>query len=316
MRTKILTGAVLMCILSGCTMTPVETKSENETHIELFADETEEDTVPQESDFSMGDLRTMFEEINNEEIENFLYDDYNKDGLHEAFVLTKTEESHNLWFIHPKDCEIIYENIEGIEPLESDKLSFPTRGYLLLQQIKDEKRNTMVFGIDNNNKVFETEISQKGYIIKTSTGELWLQVNQKPQVNLNQAEINTYYLYYVFDEGFREYGAIPIGTEQFLEFEGAQTILEEISADYPDYEIEYSFLYRTNHYINVNITLIKDGSTEYKNLTLIYDDYEVKRISDKLAEGKMEIAYILDIATFPTAFKHPRKDRNMQENGG
>lgn len=316
MRMRIIIAAVLVCVLSGCTMAPAETKSENEAQIELSADETEEDITQKEADFSRGDLRTMFEEINNEEIENFLYDDYNKDGLHEAFVLTKTEHNHNLWYFHPKECEIVCEEIEGVEPLETDILTFPTRGYLLLQQIKDGKRNTMVFSIDNNNKVFEAEISQKGYMMKAMNGELWLQTDQGQQINPNQAEVNTYHLYYVFDEGFREYGAIPIGTEQFLEFEGAQDILEEITDEYPDYQIEYSFLYRTNHYINVNITLIKNDSIEYKNLTLNYDDYGVKRISEQLADGKMEIAYILDIATFPTAFKHPKINRNVQENGG
>lgn len=314
MKTKVWMAELCFCMLVGCTLAPAETKSENETQIELSVDE-EEELEQKEVDFSSGDLRTMFEEINNEEINNFLYGDYNKDGQHEAFVLTKKEQNYNLWYFHPKECELACEDIKGVEPLETDILAFSTKDYLLLQQLIDGKRNTMVYSIDNNNQVSETNISKKGYISKTSAGEIWLQPDQKQQVNTNQGDVNTYYLYYVFDEGFREYGAIPIGTEQFLEFEGAQSILDEIMAEYSDYEIEYSFLYRINHYINVNLTLKKDSSIEYKNMTLIYDDYEVARISENLAEGKMEIAYILDIATFPTAFKHPRQ-RTAQENGG
>lgn len=315
MKTRILMVAVWLCMLVGCTLVPVETMNENETQIELSVDETEENLQEQEVDFSSGDLRTMFEAINNEEIQSFEYGDYNKDGQHEAFVLTRIEQSYNLWYFHPKECEAVCENIKEVESIETDSLTFPTRDYLLLQQMIDGKRYTMIYSIDNNNQVFETNISKKGYIHKTSTDEIWLQPNQEQHANMNQEGMNTYYLYYVFDEGFREYGAIPIGTEQFLEFEGAQEVLDEVSAEYPDYEIEYSFLYRLNHYINVNITLMKDGNTEYKNMTLIYDDYEVMRTSENLADGRMGIAYMLDIATFPTAFKHPRK-RATQENGG
>lgn len=315
MKTRILIVAAWLCLLVGCTLVPVETKSENEAQIELSVDETEEDLQEEGTDFSSGDLRTMFAAINNEAIESFLYGDYNKDGQHEAFVLTKKEENYNLWYFHPKECEMVCENIEEVELLETDILTFPTRDYLLLQQVIDGTKNTMIYSIDNNNQVFETNISRKGYIHKTSNDEIWLQPKPEQESNKPQSEMNTYYLYYVFDEGFREYGAIPIGTEQFLEFEGAQDILDEMAIKYPDYEIEYSFLYRLNHYINVNITLIKDGNSEYKNMTLIYDDYEVVRTSENLAEGRMGIAYILDIATFPMAFKHPRK-RNTQENGG
>ena len=315
MKVRILMAVVCLCMLTGCTLASVETMSENETQIELSVNDTEQNVRQEEVDFSRGDLLTMFVEINNEEIQNFLYGDYNKDGQHEAFVLTKKEQSYNLWYFYPKECEMVCEDIEGVEPLETDILTFSTKDYLLLQQLIDGKRNTVVYSIDNNNQVFEPNISEKGYINKTSGNEIWLQPEQEQPMNTNPGEVNTYYLYYVFDEGFREYGAIPIGTEQFLEFEGAQDILDKVSAEYPDYEIEYSFLYRLNHYINVNFSLTKDGNTEYKNMTLGYDDYKVMRTSENLAEGRMCIAYILDIATFPTAFKHPRK-QTTQENGG
>lgn len=315
MKKKILLSALLLLALSGCRLTPRETEKENVASINLSAPETEENIEKKEADFSRGDLLTMFEEINNEEIENFLYDDYNKDGIHEAFVLTKAEDKHNLWFFQGKECELAGEAVEGVKPLETDILTFSTRDYLLLQQVKEKKRNTIVYGVDNANKVFETNISRKGYVTKTASGEIWLRPGADAKANPEKAESTTYYLYYVFDEGFREYGAIPIGMEQFLEFEGAQKILDDLAAEYPEYELEFSFLYRLNHCIHVNITLKQAENTEYKNMTLIYDDYQVMRNSEKLADGRAEIAYMLDGATFPTAFKHPKKN-NAQENGG
>lgn len=308
---------LLAMVCSGCSLDLAESKSENEAAITLSLEETEESVLQTEADFSRGDLLTMFESVNNEEVENFIYDDYNKDGIHEAFVLTKEENYHKLWYLHSKECQIICDRLENLEQLETDILTFPTKDYLLLQQTEGGKRNTLVYSIDNDNQVQEADISHKGYISMTPSGEIWLQTyRESEKEDRASLEVQTYYLSYAYDEGFREYGAIPIGKEQFLEFDGAQEILDDISEKYPEYKLEYSFLYRANHYININITLLKDGMIEYRNLTLNYDDSSVTRASEDLAVGKTEVAYMLDIATFPTAFKHPRRDMNKQENGG
>lgn len=308
---------LLTVFCSGCSLHTAETKSENEATIKLGLEDTEENVLHAESDFSRGDLLTMFESVNNEEVENFIYDDYNKDGMHEAFVLTKVEDYHRLWYLHSKECQMVCDRLENLEQLETDILTFSTKDYLLLQQVTEGKRNTLVYSIDNNNQVQEANISQKGYISMTPSGEIWLQIERETEKEGKVlSEKQTYYLSYVFDEGFKEYGAIPIGKEQFLEFEGAEKILDEISEKYSDYELEYSFLYRANHYININITLLKDGAIEYKNMTLNYDDSSVMYTSEDLADGKIEVAYMLNIATFPTAFKHPKKDMSKQENGG
>lgn len=308
---------LLAMVCSGCSLDLAESKSENEAAITLSLEETEESVLQTEADFSRGDLLTMFESVNNEEVENFIYDDYNKDGIHEAFVLTKEENYHKLWYLHSKECQIICDRLENLEQLETDILTFPTKDYLLLQQTEGGKKNTLVYSIDNDNQVQEADISHKGYISMTPSGEIWLQTyRESEKEDRASLEVQTYYLSYAYDEGFREYGAIPIGKEQFLEFDGAQEILDDISEKYPEYKLEYSFLYRANHYININITLLKDGMIEYRNLTLNYDDSSVTRASEDLAVGKTEVAYMLDIATFPTAFKHPRRDMNKQENGG
>lgn len=303
-------GSVLCCM--GCSMIESESQQENDTAIILSWDDTEEDVSVKEADFTEKDLHAIFEAVNNEEIVDFIYDDYNRDGIHEAFVLTKKEELYNLWYVHSKECQIICENLEDIDEPATDVLGFNTKAYLLIQQKKDDVRNTIVYSIDNNDQVRESGISKKGYLTKAVDGEILLQIDQKlATADSFVVETKTYYLYYVFDEGFREYGAIPIGMEQFLEFEGAQEIIDSISEKYSDYEIEYSFLYRANHYMNVNIALSKDGNTEYKNMTLAYDEFGVKKISETLSDGKMETAYMLSAATFPMAFKHPKTENNQ-----
>lgn len=291
----------------GCSFVTTQTKSENEAEIELTIEKTENPET--EEDFSRGDLFTMFEEVNNETVIDFLYDDYNKDGHYEAFVLTG-EETEKLWYMSSDGCEIVKEDLGENANSKADILTFQVKDYLLLHREKNGKKNTLVYSIDNDNQVVEINISEKGYLHQNQEGELVLQVTGKENaVSQNEKEFCCdYYLYYALDEGFKEYGAIPIAEEQFLEFEGAREILDKIYQECADYEVECSFLYRSNHYIDINITLKKDGAFEYKHTTVGYDFYKVTKVSDALMEGKVETAHILSIATYPIAFKHPNKE--------
>lgn len=296
----------VLVITYGCSLLKTETKNENEVDIELTIEKTEDTEAEEKADFSEGDLFTMFEEVNNETVVDFLYDDYNRDGLYEAFVLTRENED-KLWYISADGCEIVQEDLGDAGKAQADILAYRIKHYLLLQQEIDGRKNTLVYSVDNDNKVSELNISGKGYLYQNQDGELILQVvkEEYDAAGEKQDAVYDYYLYYALDEGFQEYGAIPIAEEQFLEFEGAGEVLEKIYQDYQEYEVECSFLYRSNHYIHINVTLKKDGIFENKYMTLKYDPNSVKGTSEHLIEGKVDTAYMLEIATYPTAFRHP-----------
>ncbi len=301
---------LVICMLGlfGCSLLEAETRSENENEIQLSFEEKESSEVKSEMDFSQGDLYTMFSEVNNEAVESFLYDDYNKDGIHEAFVVTKEQNKYKLWYMSPADCKMVCENIEYVDVQKTEILSFETKDYLLLQQSEKGQLNTLVYSVDNENEVNQAKISGKGYIRTNAAGEIFLDVYESvpEQNNMKQQDYITYYLYYVYDNGFKEYGAIPIGQEQFLLFEGAQEILDDIYTKYGDTQIEITYLYRANHYMNLNITVYENNRIEYRNMILHYDNEKVSYVSEELAKGKVEVAHTLDIATFPTAFKQPQ----------
>ncbi|MCM1157518.1 MAG: hypothetical protein NC300_08345 [Bacteroidales bacterium] len=301
-------GLLSGCLLCGCSVLEKETKKESEIEIELVSENTEKEKNKENADFSRGDLVTMFEEMNNESVMDFLYNDYNLDGMHEAFVITK-EESYKLWYMSAAGCELVKDELTMEEDASAEILNYSTKGYLLLQLKKGNANNTLVYTVDNDNSVIEADISGAGYIWQNEDRQLLLQVpisdrGKKPSYL-------TYYLHYMLDEGFKEYGAIPISEEQFLEFEGAQDILDKIDETYPEEEITLSFLYRSNHYINLNVIVGTKDGTEYKTMTLKYDTGKVFPLSEELEDGRMETACILEIATFPTAFKHP--ERQIQQ---
>lgn len=288
-----------------------ESQSVNENEIQLVIEEKESTDIKSEMDFSQGDLYTMFEEVNNEKIENFLYDDYNKDGIHEAFVVTKAKNGYRLWYMSPSDCNMVVDNLEYVDNADTEILSFETKDYLLLQRYENGVSNTLVYSVAHDNQVIQANISGKGHIRHNTSGEIFLDIYEEiDEKNKGaQREYSTYYLYYVYDDGFREYGAIPIGQEQFLQYQGAQDILDDIYQRYEGQQLEISYLYRANHYININITIFEDNRMKYRNVTLRYDDESVNYISDDVRNGKIEIAHLLNIATFPAAYKEPHNNR-------
>ena len=307
-------GWVFLCMmfLSGCSLLESENRSESENEIKLSFEEKESSEVKPELDFSQGDLYTLFAEVNNESIENFLYDDYNKDGIHEAFVVTKEQNMYKLWYMSPSECKIVCDNLEYVDCQNTEILAFETKDYLLLQQSEKGIMNTLVYSVNHENQVNQASISGKGHIHQNATGEIFIDVYDEVDEK-NKAAKNTYttyYLYYVLDGGFREYGAIPIGQEQFLKFQGAQDVLDRIYEKYAEAELDISYLYRANHYIHINVTIYADNRIEYRNITLYYDDKKVSYVSEDMEKGKMETAHLLNIATFPTAFKEPQNNDN------
>lgn len=292
--------SVLFVCLSGCSFVKTERRSENEAEITLALEDGTQAQSVKPSDLSRGDLLTMFEAVSNEEMISFLYDDYNKDGIHEAFVLTK-EEDYKIWYMSSEGCELIEEGIEQVDESQTDLLSYRTKDYALIQYVIHGVPVTYLYSVDNNNKMFEPDISGCGYLLHNEKGELEFRIFN----DMQEKKYCTYYLYYLMDDGFREYGAIPISEDQFLEFAGARELLDEVKAPFGDKLIETSFLYRSNHCININLTVLDEGQANYRNVTVYYDNTHVEKKTDQLSYGKVEIAHMLEIATFPTAFKHP-----------
>lgn len=309
MRREVVVGLLsfLVCGMFGCSYINDESQQEIDAEINLAIKEEESSEVKPEMDFSQGDLYTMFTEMNDESVQSFLYDDYNKDGMHEAFVVTDKESAYNLWYMSPTECKIVEENLGAVDVQKTEIIGFETKDYLFLQRSLEGVKNTLVYTLDEDNKVVSVNVSGRGYIYQNASSETFIDVAQKKNDG-NPAEeptYTTYYLYHVSETDFREYGAIPIGEEQFLTFEGAQEILDSIHEIYGDKQIEIAYLYRANHYININITVYDDGGVGYENLLLHYDDKKVTYVSQERKNGKVDIAHVLGIATFPTSFKEP-----------
>ncbi|MBO5470262.1 MAG: hypothetical protein J6A03_11075 [Lachnospiraceae bacterium] len=302
-RKRYYVGFLLGCVvlLMGCKGTNRLESEQGAVDIRITLDTTENDVKDKTTDLSRGDLFIMFEEMNNETVMDFQYGDYNKDGTHEAFVVTNSD-GYKLWYMHPAGCELVEDNFEGKTIVTTDTLEFSTKKYLLLQQEIAGHPNTLVYTLDNKDQVVQPIVSGRGYLKEESGNHMVLRVyGDKDKAD----EYCDYYLYYNPDEGFKEYGGIPIVEEQFLEFQGSSDILEDIRELYGEYELDITYLYRSNQYMNINWSFYEEGKIQYRHATLQYDNEKVRVAGELDQKGRAEIADVLEIATFPTAFKHP-----------
>lgn len=304
MRTGISVVICLLLFLTGCSYPNYKIKRENQAAIQL---ELEQDSTPQKDgkDLSKGDLRAMFEEKNNEEVLNFLYTDYNRDGRHEAFVLTRGKR-YVLWYISPEEFEQVRQ-FDDIREKETGILSFVTKEYVSITEVRSEQPVSYVFSVDNRDRVLETGLSGRGHIYRNLNRDIQFDV-----VDEKNGTTGTYYLYYSMDEGFKEFGAIPISREQFLEYDGAEEILKELDDTYGDEGVEYQFLYRSNSVIQINLEWETGGKTEQRHLTLNYDEQGTVTAFESVEPGLIEFAHFLEIATYPVVFKHPVHTRSGQ----
>ncbi len=287
--------------IGGCNRPKEYVTDSQNKDIRIMLDTTENSKIQEKTDFSRGDLFTMFEEKNNEEVMDFQYGDYNKDGMHEAFVLTDSD-GYKLWYMHASGCELVADNFTEDDTLSVEVLDFSTKTYLLLHRLENDRKNTLVYTLDNKNQVTQSIVSGKGYLMKDTGKNLILRVYSEGGEETDYCE---YYLYYNPDEGFKEYGGIPIAEEQFLEFDGAQDILNEVKSAYEDGQVDISYVYRSNHYMHMNMLFYRDGKMQYQHTTLKYDNQKVTMIGETIINGREEVAHLLGSATFPTAFKHP-----------
>ncbi|MGI6588592.1 MAG: hypothetical protein ACOX2N_07485 [Peptococcia bacterium] len=252
-----------------------------------------------------------------ENVVKVFYDDFDGDGVKEAFVLTgeltnKQDECSwsegKVWFVGQ-----FYEMVQdGLFTHFSFEPSIITLDDIKLLHVPKEYAtgcHSFLFGVvkEEPYTYFDYE---KGYIYEEN-GSLLL--NNDAYDAYYEADTgmfvgHTYKDYYLYCEkdddnfkGFREYGAVEISLEQFLKFKGAQDMLEQIKAINNNAEIT-NILYRENEVINLNYIIRDDLGYAQKNATVNYNDKEVYNFI--AGDGKYEKAIIPEIASYPI-FKEP-----------
>lgn len=239
------------------------------------------------------DFKTRAAKFAGKEIIQNFYEDFDGDGTPEMFAFAGEIYFDEELYIYTFQGKIVYvsnEKTEIIAETEKGGLGVIIEGYydpeVITQDIKkvlvyhntwnDETIKSTILSVENDTPVsFKMDTllrsSTYGLLIENVANDMIIKKSdmQKGNYSGTGSTRKMYYHYWDSDKGtLKEYGAIPITEQQFLEFKDADKILNSIT----DGKV-YNILYRKNGLININIYKeTNNDSYEFKNLTVAYED--------------------------------------------
>lgn len=264
------------------------------------------------------------------------YNDFDNDGINEMFVfagksyddegMQMTLLGGGVWFVSDNIIERIDNGNNGIGIILSrddyapSYINYDNGMQFAFQAIwGNGQTRTTVCTVKNGNVIksgFEGSLmnGENGWYVATSTYDGMISKDNFNKGLFYGSQRSWKNYWYYFDNTsntFKEYGGTEITKEQFLQFDGAEDILNEIT----DGEI-YNILYRDNSIININIIrnngLFSDNdSYRCSNILVGYDDNSVWKIDDN--DGIYLPALDSTIATYPK-FKEPDSTDNSVES--
>lgn len=312
-RTWILCCCILLIGLTGCALAlPVtEEETTQDMTIKITAEDTQADLVAVQdtvlSDLPENDLLYLFGEKSTEQVVQHYYGDFDHDGIHEAFVVTGdilqgpvdgSETIYGkLWLVNSKSIQLAAEDFSGI----SNNIAiwqFDNRDFLVASKPYITGNQTYLWTVSNG---MPKKDSASGLgDIRNEDGRLYVaQVTEDAMLEDGEAKGQTIKYYDMYYDGlFREYGAIVITEERFLEYKGSEAILTKLETDYPDSSFE--ILYHDNHVIYVNVKQQVDNIIYYHSAIIDHFDDTVTLRS--VIEGKYEKALLKEIAVYPSKY--------------
>lgn len=244
------------------------------------------------------DLYGLLKSSISDTVLNFIYDDFDNDGVYEAIAFCgeyyEDDGSYfgTLYFVSRNGVQVIKEkdtywdggqvyNFDNAKIIAITKY-FTTGGLTYYYQI-------------NGDEV--TEIEGSGYgagLYQDEQGRMYMTDSQYDAcVDGTGHTWNIYYFYW--DNGLKEYGGTQISIDEFLTYEGSNEVGKKIAED--GYEIT-SIYKRKNGIMNVNCC---DGWSN-SNIRMVYDDKNIELLPVTedfyYEEGIIKPALIPEIATY------------------
>lgn len=249
-----------------------------------------------------------------ENVLKVFYDDFDGDGVKEAFVLTgelvnndaqASWQSGKVWFVG-EFYKLVQEGLTTFSTFEPQIVV--TEDTKLLHVVKENEResHSYLFGV-HGGKPYARFAYEKGYL-REENG-VWFLNNRVTDAYYEEETEKfvgdtdkDYYLFLVQDSDgakvLREYGAVEITVEQFQEYEGSDDVFAGIKTINKNAEVT-NILYRENGIINLNFVIPDDLGYFQKNVTVNYGAGKVDNF--RAGEGKYEIALVPEIASFPSS---------------
>jgi hypothetical protein len=251
-------------------------------------------------------LKTMLSDKTKEKILLWEYGDFDNNGEFEAFAVAGEERDSG-----EMNGTIYIVNSGGVTELDKnsyfeDVFTFTCDDETFICAVFYGVQKTRIWGV-NDTSAFEPAISGIGIFFTIDENE---DITLCPTTldnftyfgDVNGSVVRKPY-YFFYDNGFKEYGGVPLTLDELKKIENAEKTVGEI--EHEGGEIT-EILIRGNGIININYTI---DDTDVENLkwnrtkTLKISDNTATEITGYDYEGVYEKAFLPEIAVFPDELK-------------
>lgn len=225
------------------------------------------------------------------EILDYYYNDFDKNGKNELLALTGVRDSYfghgtsngTLWLVNSNSVKIV--DSQKVDYITAEVIDVGNAKHLSLYGNAGGPGTWFSIYEVKGNAVNTLYKNKNGSVAKADDGKLYYYTSA---IDCGKEPNSTYYTgrsektYYVYYDGqYKEYGAIQISKEDFLNFEGGNDVWnsleQELNKLYGNGSSTTStILYRANGIININFnTITSTGGESQKNAIIEYKNNKV-----------------------------------------
>jgi hypothetical protein len=246
------------------------------------------------------------------------YDDFDKDGIAEAFMLSGKVKngllSGDIYFVNGYSVT----RLDSMEYVSTHLDTYDVGTGKIL--IAHSKGQSFIYGIKDGQPVCYQ--SGFGTVESDGKGEFTTQYATIDAHYINDGHDDSYYghtlkQYYLYwdkkEQALREYGANEISLDEFLALPGAQDILNQDERIRDGYSV-HDILYRANHIIHVNLRKPTQAGYDCANITVGFDADNMWVLdgdnSGGTRQGYYAKALYSELAVYPNMTGNPVKQAN------
>lgn len=234
------------------------------------------------------------------EVENYIYVDMDHDGANELIATYCKEGYYQTWYCSSdgKLCELVHENDAFMEYAEIEVLDLGTETHVALNAYMSmgNNKNHSIIALKDK-KIVSLIFNEYGSVYMTDKKDIVLSVEAYDGLydpNIDGLIVHTWKNTYLFFDGsvYKEYGAIEISEEEYLEFQNAETIKEKIAEEMREsntISLEYEYFKRSNGIMHIQCNVHRDsGEIQYGYYTVRYSDNILEDEIGEYNQGQME----------------------------
>lgn len=256
---------------------------------EASNDTEEEKEVTNKVKVSEEALKNILSNSTSEVLQDFIYDDFDKDGQYEAFATTIHEAyKYNFWFI----------TIDGASFIKNIDLNWSSHKFSTID-LNNEKHlvlNTNIAaGSGHTCSVYKVSgknvdclYEDYGNINGNKLGQVVYSI-ESVDAEVDKISglpfIKSYKLYYLYYDGnkYKEYGGTQISKEEFLKYKNSSDVLNKIEENYKNEyspnNIDMTFWRRENNIINIDCRVENETNIYNLWIAIKYGEDGVEELS-------------------------------------